>query len=640
MRMGILQANAICLSFGDRVLLKDASFTLGEHARSALAGGNGEGKTTLMKIVAGLMHCDSGTVTTSRGMTVSYLPQSDIVLRDNTVYEEIEKGFDVWQANLDRQHEIESLLSDPSNSNNANLLHELSTLQEEIMEGPYYRREAVIGSIAKGLGLSESDLKRKCNEFSGGYQMRIALASVLARNPDVLLLDEPTNYLDIEARIWLRNFLKTYSGSFMIVCHDRDFLDQTVNEVYELFHAKLTRYSGNYSFYEKARLQEIKQLEAARRRQEEEIARTEQFIERFRYKATKARQVQSRVKALDKIELVEVPSHLETLSFSFPDPGHSPNDMVRIENLCKSFGDNVIFNNFSLYLAKGKRLAVTGHNGAGKSTLLRIIAGADSAYSGTVRLGPGVNIGYYSQDTADSLDMDGTVFSQVSAYGTEGRIRSALGAFLFHGDDIYKKTSVLSGGERSRLALLKILLQPVNLLILDEPTNHLDINSKTMLLNALAEYKGTIIFVSHDTQFIRELATSILYLGHGEPQLIEGDYDYFEYRMSLYEEAIPTSKVEAKDDTVQTNKQPYDRELEKKKRNMQRKLEREAQALLEKIAALEAELAELDVEINKSENYSDPVKISALVRKREEVQAQKNALEEEWLEKASSEVTL
>jgi len=633
MRMGILQANAICLSFGDRVLLKDASFTLGEHARSALAGGNGEGKTTLMKIVAGLMHCDSGTVTTSRGMTVSYLPQSDIVLRDNTVYEEIEKGFDVWQANLDRQHEIESLLSDPSNSNNANLLHELSTLQEEIMEGPYYRREAVIGSIAKGLGLSESDLKRKCNEFSGGYQMRIALASVLARNPDVLLLDEPTNYLDIEARIWLRNFLKTYSGSFMIVCHDRDFLDQTVNEVYELFHAKLTRYSGNYSFYEKARLQEIKQLEAARRRQEEEIARTEQFIERFRYKATKARQVQSRVKALDKIELVEVPSHLETLSFSFPDPGHSPNDMVRIENLCKSFGDNVIFNNFSLYLAKGKRLAVTGHNGAGKSTLLRIIAGADSAYSGTVRLGPGVNIGYYSQDTADSLDMDGTVFSQVSAYGTEGRIRSALGAFLFHGDDIYKKTSVLSGGERSRLALLKILLQPVNLLILDEPTNHLDINSKTMLLNALAEYKGTIIFVSHDTQFIRELATSILYLGHGEPQLIEGDYDYFEYRMSLYEEAIPTSKPAAK-------VEPYDRELEKKKKNMQRKLEREAQALLEKIAALEAELAELDVEINKSENYSDPVKISALVRKREEVQAQKNALEEEWLEKASSEVTL
>ena len=637
--MGILQANAICLSFGDRVLLKDASFTLGEHARSALAGGNGEGKTTLMKIVAGLMHCDSGTVTTSRGMTVSYLPQSDIVLRDNTVYEEIEKGFDVWQANLDRQHEIEILLSDPSNSNNVNLLHELSTLQEEIMEGPYYRREAVIGAIAKGLGLSELDLKRRCNEFSGGYQMRIALASVLARNPDVLLLDEPTNYLDIEARVWLRNFLKSYSGSFMIVCHDRDFLDQTVNEVYELFHAKLTRYSGNYSFYEKARLQEIKQLEAARRRQEEEIARTEQFIERFRYKATKARQVQSRVKALDKIELVEVPSHLETLSFSFPDPGHSPNDMVRIENLCKSYGDNVIFNNFSLYLSKGKRLAVTGHNGAGKSTLLRIIAGADSSYSGTVRLGPGVNIGYYSQDTADSLDMEGTVFSQVSSYGTEGRIRSALGAFLFHGDDIYKKTSVLSGGERSRLALLKILLQPVNLLILDEPTNHLDINSKTMLLNALSEYKGTIIFVSHDTQFIRELATSILYLGHGEPQLIEGDYDYFEYRMSLYEEAIPSAKVEKKAEPS-APKQPYDRELEKKKKNMQRKLEREAQALLEKIAALEAELANLDTEINKSENYSDPVKISALVKKREDLQSQKDAFEEEWLEKASSEVTL
>lgn len=632
--MGILQVKDINLSFGDRVLLKDVSFTLGERARSALAGGNGEGKTTLMKIVSGLMQCDGGSVTASRGMTVSYLPQSDIVLKDNTVYEEIEKGFEVWQKNLNRQHEIEKLLAQPGQGPQKVLLEELNTLQEQLADGPYYRREEIITSIAKGLGLSMDDLSRRCSEFSGGYQMRIALAAVLAKNPDVLLLDEPTNYLDIEARLWLRDFLKAYRGSFLIVCHDRDFLDNTVNEVYELFHAKLTHYSGNYSYYEKARLQEIKQLEAARQRQLEEIERTQQFIERFRYKATKAKQVQSRVKALDRIEKIEVPSHLKTISFTFPDPGHSPNDVVMINSLGKSYGDNVIFSDFSLHLTKGERLAVTGHNGAGKSTLLRIIAGRDNNYTGSVRLGPGINTGYYSQDTADSLDMNGTVLSQVENYGNQGRIRNALGAFLFQGDDIFKKASVLSGGERSRLALLKILLQPVNLLILDEPTNHLDINSKTMLLNALSSYTGTVVFVSHDTQFVRELATSILYLGRGEPQLIKGDYSYFEYRMSRYVEPETAENVETRS-ALTGAPSADDRACAKKAKNRLRKLEKEAEELMQKVKELEESLAGLNEKINLPENYSDPVRIRELMEQKQNLEKQKDDLETKWLENES-----
>ena len=313
--MGILQVQNIDLSFGDRTLLSGVSLTLGEHARAALAGGNGEGKSTLMKIMAGLMPSDGGQITKTRGMRVSYLPQSDIVLRDNSVYEEMEKGFARFEENLRRQREIETQLV--TNHTEA-LLIELNELQESLLDSSYYDRKQVIYAIAKGLGFTPSDMDRPCNEFSGGYQMRIALAKVLCESPDLMMLDEPTNYLDIEARLWLESFLKTFKGSLLIVCHDKGFLDDTVNEVYELFNARLTRYSGNYSFYEKQRRLEIEQLEAAFKRQQAEIERTEQFIERFRYKATKAKQVQSRIKALDKIEPVVVPSHLKTLHFTFP----------------------------------------------------------------------------------------------------------------------------------------------------------------------------------------------------------------------------------------------------------------------------------------------------------------------------------
>ncbi|MBQ2050103.1 MAG: ABC-F family ATP-binding cassette domain-containing protein [Spirochaetales bacterium] len=652
--MGILQVQNIDLSFGDRTLLSGVSLTLGEHARAALAGGNGEGKSTLMKIIAGLMPCDGGIVTKTKGMRVSYLPQSDIVLKGNTVFEEIEKGFDRFRENLERQHEIEHLLVTESSDE---LLIELNNLQEQLLDSSYYDREQQIYAVAKGLGFTSGDMKRPCNEFSGGYQMRIALAKVLCESPDLMMLDEPTNYLDIEARLWLESFIKKYKGSVFLVCHDKGFLDDTVNEVYELFNARLTRYSGNYTFYENQRRLEIEQLEAAYKRQQAEIERTEQFIERFRYKATKSKQVQSRIKMLDRMEPVVVPSHLKTLHFSFPEPPHSPNDMVVIEHMTKKYGSQVVFRDFNMIVPKGQRLAVTGHNGIGKSTLLRIIAGQDSDFEGVARLGTGVKVGYFAQDTADSLDMSGTVFDQVGSYGTEGAIRNALGSFLFSGDDILKKAGVLSGGERSRLALLKILLQPASLLILDEPTNHLDINSKDMLLRALQGYKGTIIFVSHDAYFIRALADRILYLSDGEQEFFNGDYDYFlwklDQRLGIEDDSSKTSKAggntplkapksqaerdrdfKASFDFSQQKAPVIDRAEANRLRNRRNKLKTEIEALMNKVDELDVRIAEVNALMNLHENYSNVQKIGDLSRQKQELEDQKNDLELQWIEKS------
>ncbi len=652
--MGILQVQNIDLSFGDRTLLSGVSLTLGEHTRAALAGGNGEGKSTLMKIIAGLMPCDGGIVTKTKGMRISYLPQSDIVLKGNTVFEEIEKGFDRFRENLERQHEIEHLLVTESSDE---LLIELNELQEQLLDSSYYDREQQIYAVAKGLGFTSGDMKRPCNEFSGGYQMRIALAKVLCESPDLMMLDEPTNYLDIEARLWLESFIKKYKGSVFLVCHDKGFLDDTVNEVYELFNARLTRYSGNYTFYENQRRLEIEQLEAAYKRQQAEIERTEQFIERFRYKATKSKQVQSRIKMLDRMEPVVVPSHLKTLHFSFPEPPHSPNDMVVIEHMTKKYGSQVVFRDFNMIVPKGQRLAVTGHNGIGKSTLLRIIAGQDSDFEGVARLGTGVKVGYFAQDTADSLDMSGTVFDQVGSYGTEGAIRNALGSFLFSGDDILKKAGVLSGGERSRLALLKILLQPASLLILDEPTNHLDINSKDMLLRALQGYKGTIIFVSHDAYFIRALADRILYLSDGEPEFFNGDYDYFlwklDQRLGIEDDSSKTSKAggntplkapksqaerdrdfKASFDFSQQKAPVIDRAEANRLRNRRNKLKTEIEALMNKVDELDVRIAEVNALMNLHENYSNVQKIGDLSRQKQELEDQKNDLELQWIEKS------
>jgi len=634
--MGTLQVQNIHLAYGDRDLLKDVSFTLSDQSRAALAGGNGSGKSTLLRIISGEIACDSGSTAKSRNLRISYLPQSDIVHEGNSVFQEVEKGFRRFDAILARQRAIENQLARLQADRNAEpLLHELHELQETVLHSAYYRRDAVITLVLKGLGFSKEDTQRSCDQFSGGWQMRIALAKVLVEDPDVMLLDEPTNYLDIEARIWLRNYLRQYRGSVMIVSHDQDFLDETVNEVYELFNGRLSRYSGNYTSYLSQRELELAQLEKAYKNQAKEIERTEQFIERFRYKATKAKQVQSREKLLGKVEVIEIPQHLRKLSFSFPDPPHSGNDVLTVRDLAKSYGPLEIFKDLNFIINKGDRLAVTGRNGAGKSTLLRMLACIDSAYAGIIEYGAGVRIGYFAQDTEHTLDPSLSILEEVETIADTSdipRLRSLLGSFLFSDDDVDKKVAVLSGGEKSRLALLKILLHPVNLLILDEPTNHLDINAKQVLLEALRQYKGTVVFVSHDTHFIKHIANRILYLSEDPPEFFEGDYEYFSWKLEEKEayEQDAESKTPDRPKTQQPKESALSRKEANRMKNRLRNLASDADKLLERIAQEESRSAEIDRLMSLEENYSDSEAITSLLAKKQEVLRLHEQLEEQW----------
>ena len=574
--MVTLQIQNLNLAFGDRDILKDVSFTLDGKSRAALAGANGCGKSTLLKVITGQLASDGMNISKTRGIHISYLPQSDIVLPHKTVYETAEEGYARFRETAD---EIERLRSEITQENYEAKLSLIDELERRLEDASYDRRQARIEQILQGLGFRRSDFSRVTSEFSGGYQMRIALARILVESPDILLLDEPTNYLDIEAITWLKNYLKNFPGGLMLVSHDIDFLDETVNVVYELFKGKLTRYSGNYSSYLKQREAEIEEIMHRYEEQQSEIEKTERFIERFRYKATKSRQVQSRITALEKMEIIEIPDHLKKLSFSFPPAPHSGNDVEIAEHLHKAYGDHVIFNDLSFIVRKKERLAIAGRNGTGKSTLLRILAHQDDSFSGTLRDGAGLKIGYYAQESEKTLNNANTVLGELEEVADTGdlpRLRNMLGSFLFHDDDVFKSVSVLSGGEKSRLALLKILLHPANLLLLDEPTNHLDINTKEMLLEAIKAYDGTVVFVSHDTHFIKNLATRILYLSDEEPVFFEGDYDYFSYKLEEKEsrflereKAVKAGKSQEK----KTVSSSDDHRSQKERRNQIQKLE-------------------------------------------------------------------
>ena len=625
------------LAFADRDILDDVSFILTEKSRSALAGGNGSGKSTLLKVLSGQMAADSMNLSKTRDLRISYLPQSDILFEEGSVYSEVERGYQRFDKMLAEKTHLEQELALSSEEGNTYpLLVRLSEIQDGLLEEGYFSRKEKIEQVLSGLGFLASDFDRQCLEFSGGWQMRIALAKVLVEQPTIMLLDEPTNYLDIEARYWLKNYLKVYPGGIMIVSHDQAFLDDSVNEVFELFSGKLTHYSGNYSKYLEQRELEIAQLESAYRQQQEKLEKTGQFIDKFRYKATKSKQVQSRIKQIEKMEIVQVPSHLKQLSFTFPPAPHSGTDVLMVENLKKQYDNQVVFDDFSFQVNRGERLAVTGKNGSGKSTLLRMLCGEDSSYEGTIRQGSGVSIGYFAQDTEKTLDPSLTVLEEVSSVAATAdipKLRTYLGSFLFSGDDVFKSVCVLSGGERSRLALLKILLHPVNLLILDEPTNHLDINAKQMLLKALEHYDGTMVFVSHDAHFIEHIATRILYLTDTDPpEFFDGDYSYFSYKLEEKEKVEGENQNRNRGhngDDLQASVLSY-KEANRQK-NRLATLRRQSEELLKKHERLEAKLSALDHSMALEENYSDAAKIRALVGQKTELENELEASEESWL---------
>ena len=536
--MAFVQFSQVSLAFGDRDILKNVTINLQTGSKVALTGANGAGKSTLIKVLAGLVPPDSGNRAVQKECRIAYLPQSGLTHHGCTLREEADKAFDFGYELQRRIDEIGAQL-ERGEGNTDSLVEQQAELIQKLEDSGWHRREAAAESVLLGLGFSRSDFDRDTAEFSGGWQMRIALAKALMQGPDILLLDEPTNYLDIEARAWLEQFLQNFSGGFLLVSHDRYFLDVTINEVYELFNGELKRYPGNFSHYEKVREVELKTLIAAYEQQQEEINKLEDFIRRFGYKATKAAQAQEYMKKLEKMERIEIPESLKKIHFSFPPAPHSGRLVFRMNGITKSYdGKTKVLDNLELTLENGERLVVAGRNGAGKSTLLRIIAGEDSDFTGETIPGAGVKIGYFSQDNAETIKGKETILDYLEARAPLElipKLRDMLGAFLFRGDDVYKSLDVLSGGEKSRIALLQLLLSPVNLLVLDEPTNHLDIHSKDVLLSALRDFGGTVIFVSHDRGFIEQLATKVLHLEHGTYKYFVGGYQFYMEQMEKLE---------------------------------------------------------------------------------------------------------
>ena len=642
--MAFLHLAAVSTAFGDRDILKNINLNISESSRIALSGANGSGKSTLLKIAAGIIKPDSGSVSRQRGSRISYLPQSGIIYKGDTLFSEAEKAFSIFDNDIQRISELEkelSLMTDDSEETQ-NKLEEHHHLQEKLIVSGYYERDREIYKILNGLGFLDSDMSRLTDEFSGGWQMRIALARVLLEKPDILFLDEPTNYLDIEARYWLENFISTYPGGVVVVSHDRYFLDSTVNEIIELFNGSLKKYRGNYSEYEKRRAQELEELVKRYKQQEEDIAKTEFFIRRFRYKATKASLVQSRIKYLESIERIEIPESLKKIHFAFPDPPHSGKEVLMIEELSKSYSNFKVLDKINLNIRKGEKVVFAGKNGAGKTTLLRIVSGHDSDFDGDIRTGTDVKRGYFSQDFESTLTNENSVLEEVeSSSPTEmiPQLRNLLGAFLFRGDDIFKKVSFLSGGEKNRVALLKLLLKPVNLLILDEPTNHLDINSKDILLEALQNYSGTLLFVSHDRYFIENLATRVIEISEGGITDYPGDYEYYLWRKEALEneslqDMKEPDKFSAPDNSGEkaVSAVKLDREQTKAFKREKKKLEKRAEELLVELEKLESEASELENEMSLPENYSDGEKIKKIKDSLDKNKEKQHEISLEWEE--------
>jgi ATP-binding cassette subfamily F protein 3 len=616
----MIQLSGLTKAYGERVLLDEVTWHLSDGDRVGLCGPNGAGKTTLLKMLAGLEEPDAGLVIKPADLTVGYLPQDGLTHSGRTLFEEASSAFGPLLALKAEILGIEDRLGDPSvpDSEHEGMLVRYAELQDRFRLGEGYSIELKTASVLNGLGFSDEDFTRPTETFSGGWQMRIALARLLLGRPTLLLLDEPTNHLDLDARNWLEGYLGGYPHAVILVSHDRFFLDAVVTRITELMLRTLTDYPGTYSHYLTERDERLERLREAKRRQDEEVARVKAFIDRFRYQATKAAQVQSRIKMLEKVVPIEVPPERKRIHFTFPACAKSGRLALELKHVAKSYGGNHVFRDVTLHIERGDRLALVGPNGAGKSTLMRMLAGEEAPDRGSRTVGHQVVMEYFAQDEAVRLDPDLNVYETLasgSPLHMVPAIRNILGGFLFSGDDIYKRAAVLSGGERTRLAVARMLLRPSNTLLLDEPTNHLDLDSKDVLLEALEDYGGTLIFVSHDRYFVEKLATKIVEVGHGDAVTYPGTYlEYLWMKQRAAErageqtaarrpppvKAAPAATPPAAGPPARTST-PADRERDRRDRADKRRRERAVAALQQRVADLESKIAEREAVVRELE---------------------------------------
>jgi ATP-binding cassette subfamily F protein 3 len=528
----MIQLHQLHKQFGERVLLDHVTWQVGDRDRVGLCGPNGAGKTTLLRMLAGFDEADDGQILRPNALTIGYLPQDGLMHRGRTVVDEASLALKPLLDMKAEMHDLEHRLGDesvPADEHDA-LLHRYSEVQERFRMADGYHLDLKVATVLRGLGFEHADFGKPTDHLSGGWQMRLALAKLLLGQPDLLLLDEPTNHLDLDARNWLESYLVSYPHSVILVSHDRYFLDAVVTRIADLSLRTLTDYHCNYSQYLLQREERMTRLREAKKRQDEEIARVTEFIDRFRYKATKAAQVQSRIKMLEKIERIEIPPERRRIHFQFPPAPKSGRMVFELKDAHKAYGSKIVLDRVQLHVERGDRIALVGHNGAGKSTLMRLLSAEEPPDRGERREGHQVVMQYFAQDEATRLDPSLTVYETLASGSPDAMIpaiRNILGGFLFSGDDVYKKVAVLSGGERTRLAVARMLLRPSNTLLLDEPTNHLDLDSKEVLLDALADYGGTLVFVSHDRYFVERLATKIVEVADGTVTLYPGAYTEF-----------------------------------------------------------------------------------------------------------------
>ncbi|MGD0772973.1 MAG: ABC-F family ATP-binding cassette domain-containing protein [Candidatus Solibacter sp.] len=521
--------------YGPRILFENTDWLVTPNERAGIVGANGAGKSSLLKVLAGIEGLDSGVMTTQKGVTLGYLPQEGLSLSGRSVFAECMTVFaHLRELEQEQEHLARRLAElDPSSAEYGQVAERFHQAEGEFRARDGYTIESQVGAVLSGLGFSQRDWKRRTEEFSGGWQMRIALAKLLLEKPNLLLLDEPTNHLDLEARNWLEEYLAAYPYAYVLVSHDRYFLDVTVRKIVELWNKSLHIYTGGYSRYEVLKEERRAQLNAAYANQQDRVQQLEAFINRFRAQATKAKQVQSRIKELEKIERIEIPPQEKTIHFSFPQPKASGRIVAEFKKVSKAYGDHVVFSDADLIIERGDRVSLVGVNGAGKSTMIKILAGAEPVTSGEYILGHNAQPDYFAQDQYKELDQTARLvddLATVAPRATNTELRSILGCFLFSEDDVFKPIGVLSGGERNRYALARMLMVPSNFMLLDEPTNHLDMRAKDVLLTALQEYNGTVVFVSHDRYFIDKLATRVVEVEDGRVHVYPGNYEDYLWR--------------------------------------------------------------------------------------------------------------